>query len=1266
MTTTRISGWDDLEPSMLSELGTDEFEHLCADLIHAEAVDRFDPFDFEAPSGGGVKDGGRDILLTVHGDADPDRRSYARRHSLRPLIEDSRGATAYSCKTGQNWFKLIVGEIDRERKEPFRPVEVLMEGGHFKLLIDQVGRLDRKRTRNKKEATSKEHIALALLEQMKKIDPTAADPSDRIEIVDADRICRFLRGRQPENLDRWLERLGLQTQLLDLNQWKAWHNEDRSLPSYVPDGLREDLRTSIVEFLALDSPNPAERIAWVVGAPGSGKTRLLLETLGASPVAALRVRYSPDAEEVARLLGSHLLSRHRASVIVVDDCPSGLVDRLSTLFIVHAEKYPHAQMVVITAVAPEHATKPPVRGIERRWELQSLDETAMRTLVSAQLGEPEDSTRVSDIVRLCEGYPWYAALLAREAIDSDTHPRTAQAAAQLGLASGAEVAQRENIRLLRARALLAATLTKKVDWDRLDDQQAERFCRGVGLSSLDEAKQLAQGCVERGILRRREWAYKYVTPLVLEREILSWLLGPGGDDPGGRRLLENAHELAGELFETILKLELPADLVREIAELLLEALRRAPMRWSQVVEVGLSGAALMFVARYLPGPAASEVRRRIEACDIEELRSQQDGRRHTVFALEELSSRKDSFEDAEAALFRLALAENESWANNASGVWAGLFDVSMNVTHRSARQRFGLLQRRLEAPAPEGRMLALTGLRVAIDQSRWRTVPKNLDGLWSGSTFEETFETRSSGWSLLAARFADDNDEVAGRAKKYAIELLRGAVRRGEGEVATAAIAAGLDCFDDMERAKLAEALDAVRRYDSGYVAPDAEQLKTLERMLAPKSFHDRLTHHVGVWPDSDHQRVLTVDESIAVEGLSGDIPVTEELDWLVSEEAVRGLWFALAVGKVDTRGVLLDELLARAQSERGARFIANYLEGWCRSERRAEAMAVIESIAEDADRTDAFALSLINVGADNDDQVRVLVEGLADERFGQFTLYEIGRREPTWVTGTSEQAQETLVATLVSHETVNYAAPALELILGLVKQDPERIESLREYLMTTLNQLSQFETLTMTNHYWQKAASLLVDEGEAARIAELAVSVIADGKGGTDHAWKALRSASARDPSAAWLALSKTLEKADRRAGKLVIEFKFNRGENLPFPPEEVLEWVGDDEWRGRRAAELVRPQDDQLPPIFRGLVLRFGAHSSVANSVANAFHQTNGLVASLAAHSERQLRRVEAWFDDPEPKVAQFARRLAAELEKSLSKHAAWEEIERREMGS
>ncbi|WP_437648871.1 hypothetical protein [Sorangium sp. So ce362] len=1267
-------GWIGLNVEHLEALEPDDFEQFCFDLIRFEAYDRHDDPALDGPAKRSVADGGRDILLTVKRSPRLSKADYQKTHHLGPLTEDRQARTAYSCKSGDNWLNLALRDV-QERKGLGRVVEVLLEGGYFKLLINTIGNLDSQVTRGGVQRTPHKHLAAALWERMKQERPDAEDPSARIEILDAHAPTDFLRARQPEggSVARWADRFSVVPLLHGLDAWRAQHREDRSEPEFTGDAARQALRGALLAFIRRAATTPRELAAWLVGSPGVGKTRLVLEALASDPSIEQRVRVAWSPEEALDALGAgRLLVRHPAVVLIVDDCPTIQVDVLAARFVAAAGPHASARLLVVTP-APEQVLAN--ARLSPRWYLEPLDSSAARTLAARALGASTDAERVHDIARLSEGYPWFVDLLARESLVEGRPPRDVREAAQWALAAHWEARpgpDLEALRLRRARCLLAASITRRIDWAALSSVQREDVARAVGIARGEDLFDAAHQCVERGILRRNQgWKYKYVTPLVLEREVIAWLLDPdGGHDPGGRTLVRHGQIYLDDFFETLLRLGLPRELLVGMARVGVGDLERAPADWGELRMLGLLGPRLRFVARHAPGATARELRQRIEASSIDELRARVEERRGIVFALEELATRADAFEDAEAALLRLAQAENESYANNATATWASLFLVELNATHRAFAQRMALLEHRLSDPDPAVRAVALEGIQAVLATRAFRIAREAIDGAWTAPTGEEARLARAQAWTLLGARFGDPHPYVAAKAKRAVAGELRGAVRAGMGEHAMATLAAHLADFTESERVQLRDVLAAVRTYDADWLAPDGAYPGRLEALLAPSSFKERLRQRVGAWgPAALRENDDALDDALAREGLAGDVPLLHELDWLVSDEAVRAHVFAYALGRCDERGILLAGLRERARACRGVwawrkrAVFARYLGGWAQAGRDAAAEAVLRDLKLDAAEAPLLALAVMELGATDERLawIRLAVQGdLLDEA----CVLELGRRR-RWLRQVSEAAFAAFAGALVEGTPIAHAAAALELLIEHIEDRPERATPLRELVRRALERLAPHRVHGMTDHFWELGARLLVEQGEVARVAELALVALSQPHGAKEHAWKALHAAAARDARAAWWVVATALDRRDPAAGHLQMAFMFHRS-SFAWPAEDVLAWVAQDARRGRTAAALVRPRAPELDPVLRALVQRFGPRSSVADEIVARVHSTDGAVASLAEHDAEQLERARAWLADPDPLVRAFAERLVESLTQSHEQHAADEEDERRRWGT
>lgn len=1262
-------GWSSLKDEQLASLVDERFEEFCFDVIKCEAYDRHDDPDVYGPAGRQGPDGGRDVLLVVKKTPIQDKRAYQKLYGMKPLTED-KGRVAYSCKSGENWFDLALKDLNpKHRKrltdpeDPGRLIEVLLEGGHVKLLINTVGKLDEKVKRGEHKQTRHAHLAAALWERLKSIQSDAEDPSERIEILDARALADFLRARRPESggIVRWADALEVRPLLPSLEAWSEGHEEDRRGPErFFEDDERRSLRARLYEFVTTGS----DKVAWLVGPPGVGKTRTLIEALRAHPSIAQRALVAESPELATSALRNGLLSRHPSALVIVDDCPFLEVDAVASHFR-QAAKASGARLVIVTPGSRDGLSHV---KLEPRWFLPALDKRAVQSLVEAEVG---DTRQAEEIVRLSQGYPWFATLLSREAQVEGRSPENQLEATKWALASRHEAhlpSEMESLRLQRAKCLLAASLTTRVDWESLSPEAREAIANAVYLQTWPDVMATARACVARGILRRNMgWRFKYVTPLILEREVIAWLLGSDGDDPGGRRLARFGQDYLEDFFETLLRLDLPRTMVAAMARIGAEDLSSAPLGERALHEAGLLGARLMFIARHEPARVARAINERVSALSIEENRARVAERRGLVFALDHLIARRLAFDDAEEALVRLSLGENESYVNNATSTWAGIFFAELNVTYRSYAARVELLSKRLCDADPRVRRLALEGVKASLATQAFRRTIEPLDGDRPLTSPHEAREGRARVWRLLGERFEDLDHAVAAHAKAIAIDSLRGSIRMGLDEEAVRVIEERASTFDDAERMKLREKLVEVFTYDADRRSARTASLARLEELFTARSFQDRLRQHVGTWGPARHRNDdSALDDALAREGLSDRAPILHELDWLTSDHAVRGISFAAALGRRDERGILFEPLRLRARAFRTswrARLVfVRYLGGVNDAGRREVVDAWLRALERSPEDVTSLAMAIVEVGA-TEESLAWIALALADGALDQACIVELGRR-PSWLAGVSDRAYERFVATLVEGSTKAESTAALELLVDRVSERPAD-EALYPLLLRAVERSSEGGFVGWAGYSWERGAKILVDRGYAKRVAELAVAALSLPSGSSEHAWNALHHAVERDGVASFRAVAAQLERRDQASGRLLLAFTFHR-RSFAWPVDEVMSWVGSNEQRGRMIASLVHPYGDVLLSMVRALITRFGAHSSVASALEARIESTNGVVSSLAEHDARQLERAKSWSSDPDPNVRVFVERLITSLARSYEEHAAIEEDQRRRFGT
>jgi hypothetical protein len=110
----------------------------------------------------------------------------------------------------------------------------------------------------------------------------------------------------------------------------------------------------------------------------------------------------------------------------------------------------------------------------------------------------------------------------------------------------------------------------------------------------------------------------------------------------------------------------------------------------------------------------------------EDLLKLEDGRRYLVHSLEYLIASKDTFSDSAKILFQLARAENESWGNNATGIFKETFQWILGGTEVNIVKRLDLLKGLYqEFTLEDERLILLEALRTSYPQDRYMATHKD-------------------------------------------------------------------------------------------------------------------------------------------------------------------------------------------------------------------------------------------------------------------------------------------------------------------------------------------------------------------------------------------------------------------------------------------------------------------------------------------------------------------------------------------------------------
>lgn len=143
-----------------------------------------------------------------------------------------------------------------------------------------------------------------------------------------------------------------------------------------------------------------------------------------------------------------------------------------------------------------------------------------------------------------------------------------------------------------------------------------------------------------------------------------------------------------------------------------------------------------------------------------------DIRRNIVWALERLCFHSSYFEKSAWCMFKLAVSENESWSNNASGIFTQLFRVHLSGTEADPKKRLSLLKNALSLNAEKSDLVIISALNQAISTYiGGRTVGAEYQGSkppleeWKPKVWQDIFDYLDESFELLMILYSRGNKQ---------------------------------------------------------------------------------------------------------------------------------------------------------------------------------------------------------------------------------------------------------------------------------------------------------------------------------------------------------------------------------------------------------------------------------------------------------------------------------------------------------------------------
>jgi hypothetical protein len=727
--------------------------------------------------------------------------------------------------------------------------------------------------------------------------------------------------------------------LLHLDSWGP--NAVAVTRNYVPVAQWAETERLLLAHTDLGKPvqDPVLRIQ---GEAGVGKTRLVYETLSKVPGLRGLVLYSLD-ENNARAFAHYLINDKEAkAIIVVDDCSLQGSAELRQLFNGHTTRL---RAVVIDNRVPKNVSQAP------ELHLQRIPKEVVDQILALNFPYvAADRRRL--YVELSGGF-------VRLAADLCSHDATILQRGDIGYVIPG-VREYLRLRLDDAndlKTVQAISLLQIVGFKEDVASELEELCQWIGLDKSDVLDRVTRLKDSPGFIAIGG-RYLYITPKIIADVAFQdawerWFAA----DPNG--LLSKIPAILTEPFQRriaasgdVAARRAAADFFRRWAAGLTIASLADHGNLDRILALGETDpdVYLPLISNLILNGSLDDLRS-IDRTRSEERAWRWGPRRYLVWFLERIAAFPEYFRDAEAALFRLALAESEPGiANNATGVWRQLFRPLLSGTAVPFAERLSLLRQRLFMNDQEAQALGVAAVESCLASLfgvatrdvgpqivAGRIVPDD----WRPKTYAELWDCLDKTLELVTEMASSTLPTLRAAGERIALAHVRQLVAANRLQALQQVFTP--DRLTSVTLPKLLEHIEQFLEYDTAGAqgrppVPEeyVRQVRQWQRALIPKDFHGRLASVIGKEPW--HHRV-TGGES---EWLTEVIQIAEQLvkdrelfarniDWLCSEEAKSAVTLGVELGKLDSDANYSERILIACgqsgNSALGRGYVAGLLE---------------------------------------------------------------------------------------------------------------------------------------------------------------------------------------------------------------------------------------------------------------------------------------------------------------------------------------------------
>ena len=1001
--------------------------------------------------------------------------------------------------------------------------------------------------------------------------------------------------------------------------------------------LRDAVRTQLIQ-------SPSTTPLRIHGRAGVGKSRLVLETFAEPPDTAV---YVPFAGDLTMEVLSWMRDRPGlTATLVVDECDLSEAQRIQT-YISSAK----GSLRLVTV-----GTEPPP-DLQNHFEVGPMTDDVVRAVVGGVHPEITHEQR-EWIVAKSRGFVKLARSLAGLVRRSAVNLATMDVPGLLG-----EMFSDED-----RDALTVVALLSHIGWEEEHEREGETLSKHMGMKWSD-CRRVVRRLERRGYIGRTG-RYRYVTP-----ELLAiWFAAEewGANRTGLLSIFSQASPAMADRMSNRLR-QMPH--VDEVADLAREVLGpNGPFRDLAILNHPRNARLFGDFSRIAPSAAIEALDRAFEAQDTLALHLLDGGRREVVWTLERLVAQRELFPAAARLLLRLAVAENEHFANNATGVFQSLFNPTGRATAATGDVRLDLLSEIASTADEEELLIAIGALKEVFDMHGGYTISADLGGqlpppAWIPKSWEEHTSYCRRAFAFLVASLTHDSEPVRAAAETAALEQFRSFFWLGLGDEALD-LASRSDLAEGLRR-RLGINADDVITYDHDKPFMTEELLKrlrNLSRTIYGDPLRERLHLGLGTWNRELRRAVRDSSEnfleaeareikSLVTDLLREQEVLRDEFAWITSEEAVKGQQFIGYLGEQDPQREWLAPVLEASLERDRPDLISSYVFGLSLASSNSDVEVLLDEWAFDA----GLRRFVPHITASL---------GLTEQRVLRLLAMLHGGLDPqsltclTWTRCESDLSLDTLAFLLRAMATAGQAArSAVWTILNNdISRRPEAIwnghpgaQDLLWELVGNADVIGDYAD-GHASYSWSECAKPLV-AADAKRLVAAVVSAVQSER---EHLYagsyvrKVLDACFEADPIGAWTAYADAVG-AISTSSWLLTTWGAEAGITEQVGVDDLQRWVEEAEDQTERRAELIAKLttvDTELTPVIRWIVTHFEESQEVLDSLM-VQHGVRTVWGGRAAAEQPRLDAARKWTEEDQPAIRRWARRVIEDLDQMVERY-------------